>query len=137
MSFTGTADELDTQLPEAIVSFVASHLDLKDALARAKEEMDTAAKAAQEEARNKSKSAKKPATEVGKKAEPVAKEESKLEQAQAPGLFDAPAVAPTTSAPTANTPQSTAENDEEDEILSEISATNSAAGYEDVADEAA
>ena len=49
MSFTGTAAELDEQLPDAIVSFVASHLELKNTLARAKEEMDAAAKAAQEE----------------------------------------------------------------------------------------
>jgi PRTRC genetic system protein E len=44
MSFTGTAVELDEQLPDAIVSFVASHLELKHTLARAKakEEMDAA-----------------------------------------------------------------------------------------------
>jgi len=36
MSFTGTAEELDEQLPDAIVSFVASHLDLKNTLARAR-----------------------------------------------------------------------------------------------------
>jgi PRTRC genetic system protein E len=63
MSFTGTADELDAQLPDAIVSFVASHLELKNTLARAKEEMDAAAKAAQEEARNKGENNKKPASE--------------------------------------------------------------------------
>jgi PRTRC genetic system protein E len=56
MSFTGTATELDDQLPNAIASFVASHLELKNTLARATEEMDAAAKAAQEEARNKGKS---------------------------------------------------------------------------------
>jgi PRTRC genetic system protein E len=60
MSFTGTAVELDEQLPDAIVSFVASHLELKSTLARAREEMDAAAKAAQVEARNKAKSNKKP-----------------------------------------------------------------------------
>jgi PRTRC genetic system protein E len=46
MSFTGTATELDDQLPNAIASFVASHLELKNTLARAREEMDAAAKAA-------------------------------------------------------------------------------------------
>ena len=30
MSFTGTAEELDTQLPGALVSYVASHLELKN-----------------------------------------------------------------------------------------------------------
>ena len=58
MSFTGTAAELDAQLPDAIVSFVASHLELKNTLDRAKEEMAAASKAAQDEARNKSKIAK-------------------------------------------------------------------------------
>src|SRR5580704_14378380 len=48
MSFTGTAAELDAQLPDAIVSFVASHLELKNTLGRAKEEMAAAAKVAQE-----------------------------------------------------------------------------------------
>jgi PRTRC genetic system protein E len=42
MSFTGTAAELDAQLPDAIVSFVASHLELKNTLGRAKEEMAAA-----------------------------------------------------------------------------------------------
>ena len=46
MSFTGTAAELDAQLPDAIVSFVASHLELKDTLGRVKKEMAAAAKAA-------------------------------------------------------------------------------------------
>ena len=58
MSFTGTATELDAQLPDAIVSFVASHLELKNTLDRAKEEMAAAAKAVQDEAKTKSKTAK-------------------------------------------------------------------------------
>jgi PRTRC genetic system protein E len=62
MSSTGTAAELDAQLPDAIDSFVASHLELKNTLDRAKEEMAAAAKTAQEEARNKSKAAKKAAS---------------------------------------------------------------------------
>ena len=90
MSFTGTAAELDAQLPDAIVSFVASHLELKNTLDRAKEEMAAAAKAAQDEARNKSKTAKK----AVQAAEPVKKEEQKTaEPPTAPGLFDIPAPA--------------------------------------------
>ena len=42
MSFTGTAEELDTQLPSALVSYVASHLELKSTLEKAKEEMAAA-----------------------------------------------------------------------------------------------
>src|SRR6266516_582262 len=84
MSFTGTAAELDAQLPDAIVSFVASHLELKNTLGRAKEEMAAAAKAAQNEAKNKSMSAKKAALVP----EPATKDEQKA--TEAPGLFDMP-----------------------------------------------
>jgi PRTRC genetic system protein E len=73
MSFTGTAAELDAQPPDAIVSFVASHLQLKNTLDRAKEEMVAATKAVQDEARNKSKTAKKAATAYV----PVTKDEQK------------------------------------------------------------
>ena len=91
MSFTGTAAELDAQLPDAIVSFVASHLELKNTLDRAKEEMAAAAKAVQDEAKNKSKTAKKAAPA----AEPVKKDEQKeaVEPPKAPSLFDTPAPA--------------------------------------------
>jgi PRTRC genetic system protein E len=71
MSFTGAAAEIDEQLPAAISSFVASHLELKNTLTRAKEEMDAAGKAAQEEARNKAKNAKKPLNVRTKELEPV------------------------------------------------------------------
>jgi PRTRC genetic system protein E len=109
MSFTGTAAELDAQLPDAIVSFVASHLELKNTLDRAKEEMAAAAKAAQDEARNKSKTAKKAAPVTA----PVKKDEQiPAEQPTAPGLFDVPAPVAARATP--------AESDEEAEILAEI-----------------
>ena len=109
MSFTGTAAELDAQLPDAIVSFVASHLELKNTLDRAKEEMAAAAKAAQEQARNKSKTAKKPAPVTA----PVKKDEQiPAEPPTARGLFDMPA--PASARPNAVDP------DEEAEILAEI-----------------
>ena len=107
MSFIGTAAELDAQLPDAIVSFVASHLELKNTLGRAKEEMAAAAKLAEEEARNKSKAAKKPAPV----AAPVKKEEPRVaEPPKAPGLFDMSA--PATSV--------AGDDDSESEILDEI-----------------
>ena len=110
MSFTGTAAELDAQLPEAIVSFVASHLGLKNTLDHAKEEMAAAAKAALDEARNKSKTAKKAAPA----AEPVKKDEQKAaEPPKAPSLFDV-------SGPVSAQPTSPADSDEEAEILAEI-----------------
>ena len=110
MSFTGTAAELDAQLPDAIVSFVASHLELKNTLDRAKEEMAAAAKAAQDEARNKSKTAKKTAPV----AAPVKKDEQiPAEPPTARGLFDMPA-------PVSAQPTPPADSDEEAEILAEI-----------------
>jgi PRTRC genetic system protein E len=109
MSFTGTAAELDAQLAEAIVSFVAGHLELKSTLDRAKEEMAAAAKAAQDEARNKSKTAKKTAPA----AAPVKKDEQITAQPPTvPGLFDM-------SAPVSAS-QTPPDSDEEAEILAEI-----------------
>jgi PRTRC genetic system protein E len=146
MSFTGTAVELDEQLPNAIASFVASHLELKNTLARAKEEMDAAAKAAQEEARSKAKSNKKPSSESAGKVDPAAEEEQKKEPEppRTPGLFDHPAEpqsapkpargAPVTAAATfVSAPEtvSASANDEEDEILAEIAEETSEAGPED------
>ncbi len=110
MSFTGTADELDAQLPDAIVSFVASHLELKNTLARAKEEMAAAAKTAQNEARNRSKSAKKAAPVP----EPATTDEPKAaEVPEAPGLFDMPT-------PVSASPTPPSDSDEEAEILAEM-----------------
>lgn len=53
LSVTGTAEELDTQLAATLVGFVASHLQMKNALEKAKADMDAATKAAQSEARAK------------------------------------------------------------------------------------
>jgi PRTRC genetic system protein E len=137
MSFTGTAEELDTQLPSALVSYVASHLDLKTTLEKAKEEMAAAAKAAQEEARNKSKSVKK-ASDTTAKAKPTEvsdveqREETKVPAPPSlPGLFDAPAAAAPASSGPAPSPT---DMDEESELLAEIS---EAEHNDDHADEAA
>lgn len=110
MSFTGTAAELDAQLPDAIVSFVASHLELKNTLDRAKEEMAAAAKAAQDEAKSKSKTTKKAAATA---EAPVKKDEQKgVEPPKVPSLFDMPA--PVSASPTLP------DSDEEAEILAEM-----------------
>ncbi|MGD0941816.1 MAG: PRTRC system protein E [Terracidiphilus sp.] len=55
LSVTGTAEELDAQLGPTLVGFVASHLQMKNALEKAKADMDAATKAAQAETRAKSK----------------------------------------------------------------------------------
>jgi PRTRC genetic system protein E len=137
MSFTGTAEELDAQLPEAIISFVGSHLELKNTLARAKEEMDAAAKTAQEEARNKAKNNKKPATYPSKRTEPVVDEETKKEPEprRMPGLFDPPAAVPAAQLPATTTtfplepvmPPNAAAT-EEDDIMAEIAENDSDGG---------
>jgi PRTRC genetic system protein E len=118
MSFTGSAAELDEQLPAAISSFVASHLQLKNTQTRAKEEMDAAAKAAQEEARNKAKHPKKPLNVRTTEVKPVAMEESKKAPAppRPPNLFDVPEG--TQSAIAVASPSKAVS--EEDEILAEI-----------------
>jgi PRTRC genetic system protein E len=61
LSYTGTPEELDSELGKHLASYVECHARLGSTLAQAKAEMDAAAKAAQEEARKK-------AAERGKKA---------------------------------------------------------------------
>ena len=53
LAITGTAEELDRELPQQLVEFTGAHLELQSTLASAKAEMDAAAKAAREEARRK------------------------------------------------------------------------------------
>lgn len=98
LSVTGTAEELDGQLAATLVSFVASHLQMKSALEKAKSEMDAAAKAAQVEARAK---AKAPVARATFKPEPAQPSETPKFLPQTPsgpprtaGLFDAARSAP-------------------------------------------
>ena len=98
LTVTGTADELDRDLPATVVNFISAHLELKNTLDRAKAEMDAAAKAAQAEARSKSKT--QPAKVVAK-PEPAKAFESARPVPQTPsepprvaGLFDSPEPAP-------------------------------------------
>ena len=112
LTVTGTAEELDRDLPATLVDFVSAHLQLKNTLDRAKAEMDAAAKAAQAEARSKSKtSATKAATksEVTKPAEaPRPTPQATPAPPKAASLFDAPAAVPNS------------DMDEEEEILAEV-----------------
>jgi PRTRC genetic system protein E len=94
LSVTGTAEELDRDLPSTLVNFIGAHLGLKNTLDRVKEEMDAAAKAAQAEARSKSKSSgTKPVTkpEIAKPAEtPKPAPPPPPEPARVASLFDGP-----------------------------------------------
>jgi PRTRC genetic system protein E len=115
LTVTGTAEELDRELPATIVSFVSGHLQLKNTLDRAQAEMDAAGKAAAAEVSAKKKAAagKK---ELGK-PETTAKPEAAAKPVPSPkpepprpfGLFDEPA----TVAPAVDPV------DEEDSILAE------------------
>ena len=104
-SVTGTAEELDEQLPQAFVQFVGKHLELKNTLEAAKAEMDAAAKQAKEDAKSKTKA-------TPKRPEPVPAKPELAKPAPAPSLFDIrPAAA-----------ESTPTSSDEDEILKEIQA---------------
>lgn len=121
LTVTGTAEELDRDLPATIVNFVSAHLQLKNTLDRAKAEMDAAAKTAQAEARSKAapKTAqvpieppaaetKKPANAAPKSAEP-----SKQEPARNASLFDTGPVPASGLSPASD-------SDEEEEILAQV-----------------
>jgi PRTRC genetic system protein E len=95
VTVTGTAEELDRDLPATLVNFVSAHLELRNTLDRAKSEMEAAAKTAQAEARAKSKTT---ATRVAPKPEPAKAAETPkptpqkpAEPARAASLFDVPA----------------------------------------------
>jgi PRTRC genetic system protein E len=96
LSVTGTAEELDRDLPQAIVEFVASHLTLKQSLEATQAEMDAADKLVKAEAKNKFQTGKKPtpATTAAKTSE---KPEPPKPPAP-PSLFDFPETAPATPA---------------------------------------
>ena len=120
LSVAGTAEELDAQLPSALVQFVGAHLELKNTLETAKEQMAEAAKAAKAEARSKTAAktataktvasvveTKKPADQAPRPAEP------QKQEARNASLFDtgpAPAAAPVPAS----------DEDEEEEILAEV-----------------
>jgi PRTRC genetic system protein E len=136
LSVSGTGEELDADLPSALVQFVGAHLELRNTLETAKEQMVAAAKAAKAEVRSKTAAktaafktdaaaveTRKPADQVPKTVEP------KKQEARNASLFDtgpAPATAPF--------PASDA--DEDEEILAEIAEGEPADETDDL-DEAA
>jgi PRTRC genetic system protein E len=84
LAITGTAEELDRDLPQQLVEFTGAHLQLQTTLASAKAEMEAAAKAAREEARKKTSKPSgttTPTTRVTSAATPVPTEP------QPPSLF--------------------------------------------------
>jgi PRTRC genetic system protein E len=119
LSVTGTAEELDTQLAATLVGFVASHLQMKNALEKARADMDAATKAAQAEARAKSKT---PASKTPVKVEPApaavaaqSPEPAKPIPAKPASLFDVPAPVDDEDGPTGDEGY-TAEPEESEEL---------------------
>src|SRR5271157_2636516 len=90
LAITGTAEELDRDLPQQLVEFTGAHLQLQSTLASAKAEMDAAAKAVREEARKKT-SKPSSASSTTTPATPVPRER------EVPSLF-APQVQPEAAA---------------------------------------
>jgi PRTRC genetic system protein E len=129
VSVTGTVEDLDRELPETLLHFVSSHLELKNSLERAKAEMEEASKAARAEARKKSgNQITKKDSAVNSSKPAVTPEAPAPARAEAPkeaSLFD-PAPEPVRSqranAPAADdvrTAFTAAETDEDEEILRE------------------
>jgi PRTRC genetic system protein E len=140
LSVTGTAEELDAQLPCALTDYVGLNLGLSSTLETVKEQVAAAAKAAKDDARSKtakpaagktepaktgaaSTSAAKPqAARDEDKKTPAAVEKPaaprKPDPPQTTSLFDFGTPAPAS----ASTPDSDAANDEEDAIMAEIEA---------------
>ena len=121
LSVAGTAEDLDAELPSALVQFVGAHLELSNTLETAKEQMAVAAKTAKAEARSKvtpktapvrtepaGAETKKPADAAPKPAEP-----RKPEPVCNASLFD---VGPSKE----STPLSPPDVEEEEEILAAV-----------------
>ena len=97
LSFTGSAEELDSELGRHLASYVDSHLALGNTLAEAKAEMEAAAKAARQKVKT-TQQASKPDPAVTKKVEPPSP--TAPADAETPSLFAAQQSAePTTQAP--------------------------------------
>ena len=120
LSVAGTAENLDAELPSALVQFVGAHLELKNTLESAKEQMAAAAKTAKAEARSKTSSKTATAgaipaataTKTPAEIAPKPAEAKKSEPARSASLFDIGPAQAASSVPMSN-------GDEDEEILAE------------------
>jgi PRTRC genetic system protein E len=139
VSVSGTPQELDEQLPSTLTQFVGAHLDLKNTLEIAKEEMAQAAKSARQSTKAKT-APKTDSTEASgtKTGEPKTTktnakpaEPKKAPPATTANLFDfgaapAPALAPASAPVAVPTPAaapqevSNEDTNDEEEIVEEI-----------------
>ena len=133
LSVTGTAEDLDSELSSTIVSFVGSHLQMKNTLEKAKAEMDAASKAAQEAARAKSKTPTKTtppkpeSTQPATTAKPI--EPAKPARLNTASLFDVPipAATQTTASPESEEDSEPFVEIDDDELVEEAEELDDAA----------
>ena len=93
VSVTGTAEDLDRELPQTLLNFVSSHLEPKNSLERAKAEMEEASRVARAEARKKGIRPAASGGSTGISSKPAAVPEAPLparvEPPRVASLFDA------------------------------------------------
>jgi len=111
----GTAEELDTELPNAIVGYTAQHMTLENSLAHVKASMEATLKEVKDEAAKKVADAKKTA-KVGAKMPAGPAKAAEVKAPEPPSLFDVAApAAETTSAPVLASTTAAAESDDAEE----------------------
>jgi PRTRC genetic system protein E len=111
----GTAEELDIELPAAIVSYTAAHMTLENSLAQVKAGMEVTLKEVKDEAAKKVAEAKKTAKVGGSSYKAPVKVEP-VKAPEPPSLFDAPAtVAAVTAEASTPEPEPAADTEDEDE----------------------
>ncbi len=119
LSVSGTAEDLDRDLPSTLVHYVASHMQLKNTLEKAQAEMDAAAKAARAEASAKKAPLKKESAKPEANLDPDTlklTEPARPEPPRTASLFDVPSPA--------QSDQPTGSRSTEAEILAEVSAAD-------------
>jgi len=126
VSVTGTVEELDKELPQTLLHFVSSHLELRNSLEWAKAEMEEASKAVRAEAKKKSGSQTTRKDPSGNSQKPVVAPEAptpaKPEPPKAASLFDATPEPVRTNGPAdggLELASGSSEIDEDEEILRE------------------
>jgi len=115
----GTAEELDIELPNAIVGYTAQHMTLENSLAQVKASMEATLKEVKDEAAKKVADAKKTA-KVGTKTPAGPAKAAEVKAPEPPSLFDVAApAAETTPAPVLASTTAAAESDEAEEEVEE------------------
>ena len=126
----GTAEELDTELPQAIVGYTAEHMTLQRSLEQVKANMEAALKEAKDEAAKKVADAKKGSKQSSTKPSP-AEAKSEVKKTAAPSLFDTPDAAvgegPAAEVPDEDDSEDSEESDDAGDQLEQKTTTPPAA----------